>query len=49
MSTQGMCKLAAALILGVASWGASAQTKWDMPTPYPATNFHTENVAAIRW
>src|SRR5260221_72798 len=22
-----------------------AQTKWDMPTPYPATNFHTENVA----
>src|SRR5216684_2338079 len=24
---------------------AAAQTKWDMPTPYPATNFHTENVA----
>lgn len=24
---------------------AMAQTKWDMPTPYPATNFHTENVA----
>jgi TRAP-type transport system periplasmic protein len=23
---------------------ASAQTKWDMPTPYAATNFHTENV-----
>jgi TRAP-type C4-dicarboxylate transport system substrate-binding protein len=23
----------------------SAQTKWDMPTPYAATNFHTENVA----
>jgi TRAP-type transport system periplasmic protein len=22
----------------------SAQTKWDMPTPYAATNFHTENV-----
>ena len=21
-----------------------AQTKWDMPTPYAATNFHTENV-----
>lgn len=21
-----------------------AQTKWDMPTPYPATNFHTENI-----
>src|SRR5258706_13930067 len=24
---------------------ASAQTKWDMPTPYAATNFHTENLA----
>jgi TRAP-type C4-dicarboxylate transport system substrate-binding protein len=23
----------------------SAQTKWDMPTPYAPTNFHTENVA----
>jgi TRAP-type transport system periplasmic protein len=23
---------------------AAAQTKWDMPTPYPATNFHTENI-----
>jgi TRAP-type C4-dicarboxylate transport system substrate-binding protein len=23
---------------------ASAQTKWDMPTPYAATNFHTENI-----
>ena len=21
-----------------------AQTKWDMPTPYAATNFHTENI-----
>src|SRR6202521_4377151 len=28
----------------VACASASAQTKWDMPTPYPATNFHTENV-----
>jgi TRAP-type C4-dicarboxylate transport system substrate-binding protein len=24
---------------------ARAQTKWDMPTPYPASNFHTENIA----
>ena len=23
---------------------ATAQTKWDMPTAYPATNFHTENI-----
>ncbi len=28
--------------LGAAS--ALAQTKWDMPTPYAPTNFHTENV-----
>ena len=27
------------------SLAAAAQTKWDMPTPYPATNFHTENIA----
>jgi len=24
---------------------AVAQTKWDLPTAYPASNFHTENVA----
>jgi TRAP-type C4-dicarboxylate transport system substrate-binding protein len=28
----------------VAAASASAQTKWDLPTAYPATNFHTENV-----
>src|SRR5437667_11914680 len=27
------------------AWSASAQTKWDMPTGYPATNFHSENIA----
>jgi TRAP-type C4-dicarboxylate transport system substrate-binding protein len=31
--------IAAALALPVA-----AQTKWDMPTAYPANNFHTENI-----
>ena len=36
--------LSGALALAV-SLGAAAQTKWDMPTPYPATNFHTENIA----
>jgi len=31
--------------LGVASaLPAAAQTKWDMPTAYPANNFHTENI-----
>ncbi len=24
---------------------AAAQTKWDLPAAYPATNFHTENIA----
>lgn len=32
---------AATLLLGS---HAVAQTKWDMPTPYPATNLHTENI-----
>lgn len=35
--------LAAAFALA-ALGTAHAQTKWDMPTPYPPTNFHTENV-----
>jgi TRAP-type C4-dicarboxylate transport system substrate-binding protein len=35
--------LSGALALA-ASLAATAQTKWDMPTPYPATNFHTENI-----
>jgi TRAP-type C4-dicarboxylate transport system substrate-binding protein len=25
--------------------GAAAQTKWDLATAYPATNFHTENIS----
>lgn len=29
----------------VAATGAMAQTKWDLPTAYPANNFHTENLA----
>ena len=35
--------LSGALALAL-SFGAAAQTKWDMPTPYATTNFHTENV-----
>lgn len=27
-----------------AATGAFAQTTWDMPTPYPDGNFHTENI-----
>ena len=28
----------------LAAAAASAQTKWDLPAAYPATNFHTENL-----
>jgi TRAP-type transport system periplasmic protein len=34
----------AAAAIAAACTLAAAQTKWDMPTPYPATNFHTENI-----
>jgi TRAP-type C4-dicarboxylate transport system substrate-binding protein len=37
-------RLAAALAALVATT-AFAQTKWDLPAAYPATNFHTENIA----
>lgn len=33
--------LTASLVLGAA---AQAQTKWDLPAAYPATNFHSENL-----
>jgi TRAP-type C4-dicarboxylate transport system substrate-binding protein len=35
----------AAGVLATAS--VQAQTKWDLPTAYPATNFHTENIQAF--
>ena len=31
----------------LAATGALAQTKWDLATAYPATNFHTENINAF--
>src|SRR6202163_4085111 len=34
----------AALLGWSVAMTAAAQTKWDMPTAYPATNFHTENI-----
>jgi TRAP-type C4-dicarboxylate transport system substrate-binding protein len=37
-------KIFAAGLFAAIATSAAAQTKWDMPTPYPATNFHTENV-----
>ena len=33
-----------AAVAASACAAALAQTKWDMPTPYPAANFHTENI-----
>ena len=33
--------LAGALVLAAPAF---AQTKWDLPTAYPANNFHTENL-----
>jgi TRAP-type transport system periplasmic protein len=35
---------AIAAVVAAGACSAVAQTKWDMPTPYAATNFHTENV-----
>lgn len=35
----------AAAVTALSAGFAGAQTKWDMPTAYPATNFHTENAA----
>lgn len=37
---------AAAAVLSFAALSAqvAAQTKWDLPSAYPATNFHTENL-----
>ena len=37
-------KLAATAVLFSIATLASAQTAWDMPTPYPDGNFHTKNV-----
>ena len=35
---------AAGLALALAAGGVQAQTKWDLPAAYPATNYHTENL-----
>jgi TRAP-type C4-dicarboxylate transport system substrate-binding protein len=39
-----IARLAAALAATAVFGTAHAQTKWDMPTPYPDGNFHTKNV-----
>lgn len=37
----------AAAALTLIGGGALAQTKWDLPAAYPATNFHTENLTQL--
>lgn len=37
--------LAGVALAGALATQASAQTRWDMPVPYPDGNFHTKNVA----
>jgi TRAP-type C4-dicarboxylate transport system substrate-binding protein len=36
--------VAALASLAITAGAAHAQTRWDMPTPYPDGNFHTKNV-----
>ena len=37
-------QVAFGMALATLGLAASAQTKWDLATAYPATNFHTENI-----
>jgi TRAP-type transport system periplasmic protein len=37
-------KLALTVLTAALSATAFAQTKWDLPAAYPATNFHSENL-----
>src|SRR5687767_9867200 len=43
-STGGSMIARSALLILFAFGAAHAQTKWDMPTPYPDGEFHTVNV-----
>src|SRR6476660_4451481 len=38
---------AAAAAMALASGPVNAQVKWDLPSAYPADNFHSENLAAF--
>ena len=43
--TLNAAALIATISLGAFAPAAFAQTKWDLPAAYPATNFHSENLA----
>ncbi|WP_428643712.1 TRAP transporter substrate-binding protein [Roseibium sp.] len=46
--TKAGIHMAAAAALGLAGiTAAAAETKWDMPTPYGDSNFHTQNISAF--
>ena len=40
-----LARLGAAARWPPSSTAAQAQTKWDLPAAYPASNFHTENLS----
>ncbi len=42
---RNLCLSIAAVALSVVALPTWSQTKWDLPAAYPATNFHTENLA----
>ena len=43
-----LLSVATAALMGLASIAsASAETKWDMPTPYGDSNFHTQNIISF--
>ena len=44
MQRRSLTTLALAASLLLAASGTLAQTKWDLPAAYPASNFHTENL-----
>ncbi len=44
MTRFSLVAVAMALAAAALALPAAAQTQWDMPTAYPATNFHTENI-----
>ncbi|MBZ0216504.1 MAG: TRAP transporter substrate-binding protein [Fimbriimonadaceae bacterium] len=41
----GLRVLTGAAVAAMVASSAIAETKWDMPTPYGAGNFHTENIS----
>ncbi len=48
IQTRSGLRLAAAAAFTLAGFATvSAETKWDMPTPYGDSNFHTQNIAAF--